>query len=141
MSIQNTPSKIKSFFNSDTGRDVLTVSIIVLVGISSFFFGMLAERERSGSAPVIFSENLAPYKLENASDTVPALVKESVTDPVPQPQTETPTAQTGKYMASKNGTRYYPEGCPNRIKEENKVFFNTEAEAQAAGYTLATACQ
>lgn len=51
-----------------------------------------------------------------------------------------PAAQTGEYAASKNGTKYYPKGCPNRIKEENKIYFATPADAEKAGYSLAKNC-
>jgi hypothetical protein len=48
----------------------------------------------------------------------------------------------GSYVASKSGTRYYLPACSgaSRIKEENKVWFATVGEAQAAGYTAAANC-
>jgi len=46
------------------------------------------------------------------------------------------------YVASKNGTKYYLPTCAGvkRIKAENKIWFNTVAEAQARGLTPATNC-
>ncbi|GEM_PF-2692178 len=46
----------------------------------------------------------------------------------------TPTG--AKFVASKNGEKYHPvdSGSAKRIKDENKVFFTTQEEAQAAGY-------
>ncbi len=46
------------------------------------------------------------------------------------------------YMASKSGTKYYPIGCKsaNRIKPENRVYFNTVDEAEEEGLTLASGC-
>lgn len=57
-------------------------------------------------------------------------------------KTGTATAATGKYVASKSGTRFYLPTCSgaNRIKEENKIWFATEAEAEAAGFTPAAKC-
>ncbi len=51
-------------------------------------------------------------------------------------------ATTGTYMASKNGTKYYLPTCSssNRIKPENRVWFATKAEAEAAGYAPAANC-
>lgn len=48
----------------------------------------------------------------------------------------------GAYVASKNGTRYYLPWCSGvkRIKEENKVWFNTREEAVARGLLPAANC-
>lgn len=63
-------------------------------------------------------------------------------EPVQQDQ---PTSQPSTYVASKNGKRYYPAECSagNRIKEENKVYFKTEQEAQNRGLTrtVSKSCQ
>jgi hypothetical protein len=49
---------------------------------------------------------------------------------------------TGAYVASKSGSKYYLTTCAGagRIKEENKVFFASAAEAQALGYSPAQNC-
>lgn len=48
----------------------------------------------------------------------------------------------GNIVASKNGTKYYKVTCSgaNRIKEENKIYFQTVEEAIAAGYGEAKGC-
>ncbi|BAP45228.1 endonuclease [Pseudomonas sp. LJDD11] len=55
------------------------------------------------------------------------------------------TASTsGAIIASKNGNSYHlPEGCPSysAIKEKNRVYFETEAQALAAGYKKAGNCK
>lgn len=43
--------------------------------------------------------------------------------------------------ASKRGTKYYYYNCKSSIKEENKIYFNTEESAISAGYTLAKTCK
>lgn len=47
------------------------------------------------------------------------------------------------YVASKTGTKYHLPTCAGakQIKEENKVWFSTKEEAEAAGYTPATNCK
>jgi hypothetical protein len=47
-----------------------------------------------------------------------------------------------KYLASKSGTKYYPISCKsaNRIKPENRVYFNSADEAEEEGLTLASGC-
>ena len=54
-----------------------------------------------------------------------------------------PAAKTsGTYIASKGGGKYYLPGCPGvaNIKDANRVWFDTVAEAQAAGYAPAGNC-
>lgn len=50
---------------------------------------------------------------------------------------------TGKYVASKNGTKYYLPSCAGveKISEANKVWFASVASAQAAGYSPAANCK
>src|SRR3990170_930190 len=51
------------------------------------------------------------------------------------------TAQTkGEYVASKNGKTYYKITCSNRIKEENKIYFQSESDAQKSGFTPSKTC-
>ena len=53
-----------------------------------------------------------------------------------------PTAQSGNFVASKNSTYYYLPTCATakRIKDENKVWFQTEQEAQGFGFTRGSGC-
>lgn len=50
---------------------------------------------------------------------------------------------SGNFMASINGTAYYPIGCPsaNRINEENIIWFGTKEEAEMQGYKPAKNCE
>jgi hypothetical protein len=50
--------------------------------------------------------------------------------------------QGQSFVASKNGSRYYPVDCKSssRIKPENKIYFSTSDDAQRAGFSLATGC-
>jgi|GEM_PF-1254660 hypothetical protein len=51
-------------------------------------------------------------------------------------------SETKKYIvASKNGKKYYYIWCAaSNIKEENKVYFDTELEAENAGLSISTRC-
>ena len=46
-------------------------------------------------------------------------------------------------VASRSGTKYHLLTCPGakQIKEENKLFFTTVAQAKAAGYGPAANCE
>lgn len=48
----------------------------------------------------------------------------------------------GNFMASINGKAYYPKDCAagNRIKEENRIWFDTKEEAESQGYKPAQNC-
>jgi hypothetical protein len=71
------------------------------------------------------------------TDTVLQMLSMPVSDLadgiVPAPQTK------GKYVGSKNGTKYYTPGCSGakRIKPENYIWFLTEDDAKLQGYTPA----
>lgn len=46
------------------------------------------------------------------------------------------------FVASRNGKRYYPINCASaaRIKDINRIYFASESQASAAGYTQAANC-
>ncbi len=46
-----------------------------------------------------------------------------------------------KIYASSKGTKYYLPNCKSSIKEENKIYFDSELDAQNAGYSLSKSCQ
>lgn len=133
--------KLKSFFEHDLH---FTALLLVLVAGASFALGR-------HSVPLGGNGEVA----------LPAAVRMTYTEVAPQPEVPlppTPPAPTvldvgrsntpaepavaQSFVASQSGTRYYHVSCgsANRIKEENKVFFATEMEAQAAGYTRALNC-
>ena len=58
------------------------------------------------------------------------------------PSLEATAGETGKYLASKNGTKYYLPSCAgaDKISDANKVWFATVASAVAAGYSPAANC-
>lgn len=51
--------------------------------------------------------------------------------------TESTSVVKGKYMGSKNGTKYYTPRCPGagRIKPENYIWFSSEEDATMQGYS------
>lgn len=56
-------------------------------------------------------------------------------------QNSTSDQNSFKVYASSKGSKYYLSNCKSSIKEENKVYFDTEAEAQNAGYQLSKSCE
>jgi hypothetical protein len=51
--------------------------------------------------------------------------------------------QSGSFVASKQGKKYFPSDCGSAktIKEENRVYFGSETEAQQAGYERTATCK
>ena len=123
--------KIKQFLESEIGKDILTVSIVILVGLGSFGLGRLSN---TSSLPQIKANSTLA-----SINTVASVNKASDNTS----STTTKKTNSGNYFASKNGKKYYPLGCSagNTIKEENKIYFATEAEATAAGYEKSASCK
>jgi len=123
MIIANLVEKIK-FWSLKLTQEAEAIFATLLV-FSLAFFGLglyelfKLERERP---PIVISHDLD--SVESSTKAVDSVAKE------------------GKVLASKNGQRFYYPWCSgaNRIKEENKIYFKSVAEAQLAGYTQALNC-
>ena len=139
-SINNSMGKIKSLINkcieSEKGKDILTVAIVILVGLGSFGLGRLSKQASSPGikieytgqeSNVVASEAVNPY---NSSNT-------------PNISQKTQETISGNYFASNRGQKYYPVGCSagKTIKQENRIYYATSAEAEKAGYTLSSSCK
>jgi hypothetical protein len=111
---------------SERGKDVLTVLIVILVGLGSFELGRLSVSANSSSG----------IKIEYPShESSPVAVSKAVFDIKPV---------VGKtFFASNRGTKYYSLGCSGgkTIKMENRVYFATKEEAERAGYELSSSCK
>lgn len=118
--------KIKQFIESDKGKDILTMIIVVLVAISSFGLGRLSKD----------SENKGLQITEEAKIQQAANV---VNTPIGAKQ----TPSSGSFFASKRGHKYYKVGCSagQTIKQENRIYFGTREDAERAGYELSTSCR
>ncbi len=124
--------KIKLFIQSEAGKDILVVFIVILVGLGSFELGRLSKASNSTSGiKITYPEG------EQASAYSGLSVANSTKSSV-----DTKTAPKG-FFASSRGSKYYPLGCSagKTIKQENRVFFATNTEAEAAGYELSSSCK
>jgi len=121
------PYTIPEMLASRKATDVGVVLAVVLLGLMSFGLGRLSVLE-DRKVPVMLCS-----AVEQAMTPVP-----NVAEAAPQQ-----TAQQSGYVASKNGTAYHFPWCSGaqRIKEENKVWFASKAEAEAAGYRPASTCK
>ncbi|MCU0678730.1 MAG: hypothetical protein MUF19_04105 [Candidatus Pacebacteria bacterium] len=127
--------KLKSLLADDL---VFTSLLLCCVAVTAFILG------RASALPTTLGGQ------EQSESTV----RQTALLPVPVPGlggSSTPpivtapaaaAVETGPIVASKSGTKYHLVTCPGakQIKEENKIYFTTTAEAEASGYTAASNC-
>lgn len=104
--------------------------VVCLVALGAFGLGRLSALEQKGELRVL-SPALAPAEpMESMAAVAGAGTPSSA------------KATEGSYVASKNGSKYYLVTCSSagRIKQENRVYFVSAGEAQAAGYEPAANC-
>lgn len=128
LSIDNTKDKM---YSEEKGLkikgDLYIVLIIILVGTASYGLGKISS----------FEKDKTPISIMRTKESVLSTVLESV----PSIQAKN-TSVNGVVVASKSGTKYYYPWCTgvNRIKEENKVWFDSIEKAKAVGLTPSAGC-
>src|SRR3989338_3853881 len=123
--------KIKQFIESDRGKDILTILILILVGLGSFELGRLSEDSQNSGIK-------AEYSTQNTN------IVSSIAETPKIPLKTTKTQIAGKnFVASNRGSKYYPVGCEagKALKQENRIYFATREAAEAAGYELSSSCR
>jgi len=125
--------KIKQFFNetiqSERGKDILIVIIVILVGLGSFELGRLSKENSSSGLKIQYSDQAGNVISAAENTEIPQTIKNS--------------NPTGKiFFASNKGSKYYTISCSagKTIKQENRVYFATGEEAEASGYILSSSC-
>ena len=124
--------KIKQFIESEKGKDILVVIIVILVGLGSFELGRLSKENGSEGIKIEYGD-----QYQGTSQTANAI---SAITGVGHPETNS----SGKtFFASSRGSKYYSTSCSagKTIKQENRVWFTTGEEAERAGYTLSSSCE
>jgi hypothetical protein len=110
----------------------------ILIGGSAYLIGNMNALESNLSEIQI----VYPGSIVTQPDTTIKGIKSNQTITKPIDNTVS-TIDTGKIVASKNGKRYYYPNCGgiNRIKSENRIYFDTKEQAEAKGLTLASGCK
>jgi hypothetical protein len=122
-------TKFKGFVSLLERNDVFVILLILFVGSGSFALGRLSVGETSKTPITIenvqFGASVGSQEGLNLSNNV-----ESVN-------------QGGEVVASKNGSKYHFPWCSGAqtMKEENKVWFASIADARSAGYEPAKNCK
>ncbi|MBI1888440.1 MAG: hypothetical protein HYS15_00680 [Candidatus Spechtbacteria bacterium] len=120
--------QIKQFIKSYESELALGVGVI-LISLISFAAGRLTAPKTEKQA--ISIEKLGASSFENI-----------ISSQGLQASSTQKKKTQGLFVASKNSTKYYLPTCAGvkRIKEENKIWFNSKEEAEGLGYTPASNC-
>ncbi len=130
--IKDTAEESLVFENLTQKRAFLTV-FVVLVACASFGLGRLSGLETAKMAVEI---EFPKGQSGQAAAVGAAFATTSLQVPVLQ-------KTSGKYVASKNGTKYHLITCASgkSISAKNRIWFDTKEEAEKAGYTKAANCK
>ncbi|MBI4708850.1 MAG: hypothetical protein HY764_01440 [Candidatus Portnoybacteria bacterium] len=115
--------------------DIAVVAGFVLVALISFGVGYL-------SAPGISKNQVVIEETQGENITATQSVNSQTGESQESLQAAiSQSAGKGIIVASKSGTKYHWPWCSwaKQIKPENQVWFNSEAEAQATGYSKCNA--
>ncbi len=128
--------KVKDFAIANK-KDVFLACTIVLVSIISFGLGrisvLLSQKE-----PIQIIQNSELQMTNNRNEVSTSTPKRETT----YSSFNIQNSALGKYVASKNGSYYHFPWCSGaqKIKDENKVWFQTKEEAESRGFKPASNC-
>ena len=111
--------------------DFFTAVVIILVAFAGFGLGRLSALEGK-KMPILIERSSS--SLSSTNEAIPNKNTVSIKT------TQNPSEKS--FVAAKSGTKYYFPWCGgvSRIKEENKIWFASEAEARKAVFTPAANC-
>lgn len=124
-SIHNNPKKIKLL------QVFLLVVLMALGIIAAFVLGRLSALQNSPKTVLSIQKAACPIPAEIAGKQADMGL-----------ETIMENNALGSFVASKNGTKFYPADCSyaDRILDANKIWFDTEDDAIAAGYAASSQC-
>ncbi len=140
MSIEDFKGKIKGLAQfkpinlPPLANDLFIGLILVLVAIGAFGLGRLSKIEGSK----------VPIRIENAPQASASVVPEP--PQVLENQSASAYGAEGgnkNIVASKSGTKYYYTWCGGvqKISIANRIYFSSQQDAKAAGYTPSSTCK
>jgi len=130
----NMLSDLKNFVNKN-GIKIFWAFVAILISLVSFGSGYLIASKNS--QPGIIIQNPAAASIQKA--IIPAL-EEKV--PVVEKTNAEAIKQQGKFVGSINSNKYHLPDCPSakKILPQNQIWFDSEEEAQKAGYIKCGSC-
>lgn len=117
-------------FDNPTQKSAFLTVLVILVACASFGLGRL-----SGLETVKRQVEIEFPRGQEAAVFAPLATTSAAVN--------VPEKTSGKYVASKNGTKYHLTTCSSakNISPKNKVWFDTKEEAEKAGYAPAANCK
>jgi hypothetical protein len=114
-------------------HDLILILTIVLVGLIAFGLGRLS----------VIYENKTSVEIKDLSGTIVDVSLGTSDKTQLSADLSLEKSNNKLYVASKNSDKYHYPWCSGaqRIKEENKVWFSSKKEAEAAGYRPASNCK
>lgn len=143
MSIQDIVLKIKGVGENPRFRTFLgALGVALCAGLAvsaAFFQGRASGAKAAGDRPEIAF--VYPPLIDPLMTKCNINIDKSNNGSKNDPGTGTLVKKSG-FAGSKTGKTYYPVSCKslNRVKEENRVYFESQAEAEKAGYAPSKAC-
>jgi len=124
--------KVKSWIREHR-NDLFVAAVIFYASLASFGLGRLS---------ALWPEK-QPLRIIEKTESVPYATSSPQSSRSSGASVAAPLSQKGKYVVSKSGKYYHYPWCPGalRIKEENKIWFETRKEAEALGYKPAGNCE
>ena len=112
-------------------KELYLATIIILTAVISFGLGRLSK----------IREEKTPITIENVKENAETSESKSLSTSNVDKTNSTATSKI--FVASRNGKKYYYAWCEsaNVIKEQNRIWFSTQAEAEKAGYQPAANCK
>jgi len=136
MSIEDFMNKIKPLVDERGKQRLFAVSAVFLSGLAAFGVGRLTTGPEK---PPIYLGHF---------DALPGAFAATVqgaasSTPVLKTAKTATSGGQGSVFSSKNGTKYYPKACKGgkRVAEANRIWFDSPAEAEKLGMTLAAGCK
>lgn len=163
MSIQDIVIKIKGVVGEENLCKIRLILPFLLIAIvisgllaTSFVFGMIhgqrSNRQKTPPVSIELPPYLAAYEIPYNGGVLTSLVDskpQSQPGSIHNPKTKAPEPiippkphSTHSFIVSKTGKVYYPSDCSsvNRIKPENRVYYDSLSELIARGYTPSKTC-
>jgi len=109
----------------NNNKELYLMAIIILTAVISFGLGRLSKIREEKTPITIENTKIGESKSLSTFDVDSGIKADKI------------------FVASKNGKKYYYAWCEsaNVIKEQNRVWFSTQAEAEKAGYQPAANCK
>lgn len=126
---------MKHKFVKPVERIMVFLSALLLAGSAYFIGFMSADESKVSEIQIVYPDEIA-IKNSNNVDKIDNNTKVSEDNLKSE-------SSNSKIVASKNGKRYYYSNCGgvNRIKPENRIYFDTKEQAESKGLTLAAGCK